>query len=130
MSYAITLKTPFGEMSATADSWEGLFKFIPVTFRRPSETESQAVDNDVLNLFYSEFKKRHIKYPACPSVIEKGGYEIDLIRLFLDGSTIRDVITWMKNNKGIELSRSAVGRYWVRFRKMAFENRKRNLGIE
>jgi len=112
--YKIIVQIPDGETTFTADTWNGVLnvfaKFIDV---------SQVDSSDVfVNLTARKAQKSlRIYYPTNHKTNAiRHHVELELIKCYIKGLTVDESIEWIKNKKNVTLSRSSVGRYWLKLR--------------
>jgi len=119
--FTIHVKTPSGEAKISADTWERLIKLMPASIKQamPGGVQDEAFEAHVKAL-YEAYKKRFKISPRSRSPIETHCVDIDLVRCFLRRMTIKQAAEWLKTNKSVESSLSAIGRYWKRFLSLGF----------
>jgi hypothetical protein len=113
--YKLNLKTPSGECSACAETLDGLVEVSPLSLRvgeQDVKTDSQKMEQAARALYAKYLEARKNKGRTPPTNIWRAGCELDLIRCYLSGTTIPEAVEWLKKNKNVSTSRSAIGRYW------------------
>jgi superfamily II helicase len=59
-----------------------------------------------------ELYRSKIKRGRCRSRVAAAGLELDVIKCYLQGKTIAQILEWLKQNKQFVGSKAALGRYW------------------
>ena len=49
------------------------------------------------------------------SPMADAGLEVDVAKCYLQGMTIKQTVFWLKKEKDFKASKTAIGRYWVKF---------------
>lgn len=112
--YSTAIRTPYGRCYIEADSWEELVMLCPGAVSVVLDPESEICEEILA-------RETRDRYRACfgsnrKTRIEARGLELDLVKCFLRGMTIKDAISWLWTEKYFTSSGSAVGRYWSRLR--------------
>ena len=119
--YELTLRTPTGEYSLDGESLlDIMLQVLPVVaarldnyFSRTTTVNATQLALQALNLH----KAKQSRGPQTTSVAQ-AGLEIQLVGCYMRGMRIMETVQWMKTEKKFDISKSAVGRYWVKLRRL------------
>ena len=112
--YSVLYDSPLGRCQADADSLNELICALGAARSVLAETSPdmglEAKAKYVMGLYYCERTKSNNR---GISPIAEAGNEIDLIKCYLRGFNITDTVEWLRIEKQLKTSISAVGRYWT-----------------
>ena len=125
-NYLLNLVTPGGRCEVQADTMRDLSELVPCgllgqTYPNtgPEEKDSlEAVAKSLLIKFLEDHKQ---KGSFGRSDIARAGFELDLVKCYLQDLTIEHTLKWLKDNRGFVSSKSSVGRYWTVLNKIGHE---------
>jgi len=118
--YRITIETPGGVCSIEGDDWDVLILLLPSKMAESLTSvfspNCEASLDDAANMILDAYRDRYgqLNSNHGPSRVAEAGWELDLVRCYLQGLTIADARGWLKTRRGFDCSQSAVGRYWTR----------------
>ncbi|MFA6187522.1 MAG: hypothetical protein WC770_09995 [Phycisphaerae bacterium] len=117
MKYFLTINTPVGRCQIAADNWNVIADLID-----PSNLMYNS-NNDVQNAAKRAQKAYHKSYRSSRNGNKRSravqeGVEIEVISYYIMGWTGKEALDRIENKKGIKLSKSAVGRYWTRLKRI------------
>ena len=119
--YKLTLETPTGEYSLDGESLlDIMLQVLPVLAARLDNYLSRTTTVNALELALQTLNIHKAKQSRGPQTtsVAQAGLELQLIECYLRGMRIMETVQWMKTEKRFDISKSAVGRYWVRLRRL------------
>ena len=122
-AYSFTYTTPEGKVAAEADTGAALQRIITAKVIRVL---------DVQNLVWSMSPERaakealkiyrvttgHSRARRSRTSLAAAGVEEDVIKCYLQGMTIVQIVEWLRDNRGVTCSMSSVGRFCAAMRKL------------
>lgn len=113
--YRLIYETPQGNCSVEADNRSEFETMIPRRVDEmlaiPKRLRAMGLNEaaaTILEIYGRQYCHR------VHSSVTKAGAELDLIKCYLQGITIKEIVKWLRANKQVSLSKSAVGRYCAR----------------
>jgi hypothetical protein len=116
--YSFTVKTPQGDYTAEADTWDSLVTTLlftasgiiaASTIPHPPDDLLEANAKTVLDAYLRRFVRQNNR---LRSPIAEAGLELDLIKCYLSGMTSAETVSWFQQHKNLKTSKTSVGRYW------------------
>ncbi len=101
-----------------ADNVTELFLLLANKLYQLDETQERKNNNsdEAAKKLIERYCQRFIKGDnRCHSPINKAGFDIDVAKCYLQKMTITETVSWLSEKKGFRTSKTAIGRYWVRF---------------
>ncbi len=115
--YSLNLTTPGGKCAAEADTMKGLVEITPrgllgESAEKAGQSGDQRLDDIARALLAVFLNTSKGKLKITHTKISKARCEIDLMKCYLLDMTVDEALDWIQENKGVQTSKSAVGRYW------------------
>jgi hypothetical protein len=120
--YRIRFETPGSKCNIEADSIAELESVVPARFAgmfggqgKTKTAETSEIAN--IDEAAKEMSRKYTAYVGehrrrrSHSIVKQTGVELDVIRCYMQGMPDRDIIDWLKQNKSVTISSSAVGRF-------------------
>jgi hypothetical protein len=115
--YFLTINTPVGRCQIAADNWNVIADLIdPSNLMYNSNSDVQNAAKRAQKAYHKSY--RSSRNGNCRSRATQAGIELDVICCYIMGWTAKEAIDWLKKEKKCKLSKSAVGRYWTRLRRL------------
>jgi hypothetical protein len=117
MKYFLTINTSVGRCQIAADSWHVIADLIdPSNLMYNSNGDVQNAARRAQKAYHKSY--RHSRNGKGRSRATQEGIEIEVISCYIMGWTCKEALNWIEKQKGIKLSKSAVGRYWTRLKRI------------
>ncbi len=125
-NYDVSIMTSEVELSFRTDDPQTVFALISqaVSTTIQSESEPCEIESTILkvqNMLREQDEAKNNRLTP----ISRAGIEPDIIRCYLEKMTIDETVAHIKDNCDFEVSSSAVGRYWERFRELSLHTKFR-----
>lgn len=122
-NFWLEIETPSGGCVVRAETYQELLRLAPAgivkqvakTSNLDEETELNALAKRALSHLHNYRTKHRRRYGSYR--IEEEGVALDVVKFYLRGWHIHQVIVWLKKNKKVELSNGAIGRFYQMLKK-------------
>lgn len=108
--YRGAVEAPYGTAVYEADSLTELFKLMRIDPPTPDTFQ----DTSDIHALSRAWARQMLVLPSgrChPSSVIHKQVDVDVVRCYMQGMRIQDIVAWFKRHKQVAISKSAVGRY-------------------
>jgi hypothetical protein len=115
LKYCLTIDTSSGKCQIATESWLLLVELLdPYAYTDTQGQNIYSVAKRAQIAYHKSYKHANMVSPIARS----SDLEIQIIVCYLRGWDIKKTAAWLFNEKHHKASKSAIGRYWTRLRKI------------
>ncbi|MCX5632848.1 MAG: hypothetical protein NTW93_04125 [Phycisphaerae bacterium] len=114
LKYSLTIDTPSGRCQIATESWQLLIELLDPFASTDTHQNMHNLAKRAQIAYHKSYKRANYVSP----IVHKDGLEIQVIICYLRGWNVYNTVDWLFHKKKHKASKSAIGRYWTRLRKI------------